>query len=140
MDKIIPNNASRISLNDRFTMLHGNQHQNNLKKSNLNNQKGRNQSNNNNSFGRVGQGSVKNRKLVEDLERKLKIKLAMQLKQRLFRGNGQQRGQQPLRRLNQKPRVIRSRSRSRKNSVGNLTLVEQPIYICHALIFYSKFV
>lgn len=122
MEKIIPSNATRISLNDRFTMLSGTKGkpQNNIKRRQT---RSRSRSRSRSRTGGNGSGTMKNRKLVEDLERKLKLKLATRLKQRSIRGVGQNRRGQPavgVRRLNRGARPIRG---GRTNSVGNLTLV-----------------
>lgn len=80
MDKLIAPNATRILLNDRFTMLGNRKSRSRSRSHSVGRSASRNRSWQSNPD--TGIGSFKNRKLVENLERKLKLRAALRLKKR----------------------------------------------------------
>lgn len=72
MDKVIANTSTRISLNDRFTMM------SKAKSQSPNKMNAR--ANNKRIASRNGAGSIRNRRLVEDLEKRLKLRAALKIK------------------------------------------------------------
>lgn len=121
MDKLIAPNATRVLLNDRFTMLGSRQSRSRSRSRSRSISRNRSWQNR----AEAGIGSFKNRKLVENLERRLKLKAAQRIKKRSIQG-GNQRRNNIRRPINNDPRttirkILKTGRRRPSGRLNNMT-------------------